>query len=466
MSGLFQGLEIGKRALATNQVWLQTIGHNVANVDTPGFSRQKVAVTTTYPQETTIGLIGSGVKATRIYQIRDEFLTQQYRSENKDVGEWTAQEKTLTQIESILNEPNDDSLGSLLDQFWSSWSDLAKPENVSSASARLNLVSVTNVLTDGLHTVYSKLEDMRKSIDTDVKMVVDEVNLLTGSIASLNKQIVSAEHGGETANDLRDQRALLIDELSNYVDVNTNQQKNGATTVYIGAMAIVEGDKSYNIDTKSSKSGNLTTSTIVWEGTSQVIKNVAGELKGLLETRDETIPGYLESLDELAATLVREINSRHSTGYDLNNNTGINFFDPTRVSAGNISLNIDVENNVDMIAAKQSDDPDAVGDNSNALAIAALKDALLMTNNTTTVSEYYSALLGAIGVDSANATRLRENHTLLLHQIENQRQSIQGVSLDEEMTQIIKYQQAYDAAARVITTMDEALDTVINYMGV
>jgi len=464
MAGLFQGLEIGKRALATNQVWLQTIGHNVANVNTPGYSQQKVRISTTYPQETNIGLIGSGVQATNVYQIRDAFLSQQYRAENKEVGEWTAQEKTLAQIESILNEPNDDSLGSMIDQFWSAWSDLAKPENVSSASARHNLVSVTNVLTDGIHTTYKKLEDMRKSIDSDVNRLVSEVNLLTSEIASLNRQIVSVEHGGEVANDLRDRQAMLIDELSAYVDVNTNRQKNGATTVYIGAMAIVDNDKSYNVDTVRNKSGNLATSNIVWEGTSQVIKNTAGELKGMLEIRDNTIPDYLAALDQLAATLVGEINSLHSTGYDLNNNTGINFFDPTHVSAGDISLNIDLENNVDMIAASQSDDPDAIGDNTNALAIAALKDSLLMSNGTTTVSEYYSALLGTIGVDSANATRLKENHSLLLNQIENQRQSVQGVSLDEEMTQMIKYQQAYDAAARIITTMDEALDTVINYM--
>ncbi|UCD17758.1 MAG: flagellar hook-associated protein FlgK, partial [Candidatus Zixiibacteriota bacterium] len=149
MSGLFQGLEIGKRALSASQLWLQTIGHNVANVNTPGYSRQRVRMITTHPDEHPVGPIGSGVKATSVYQVRDLFLSQQFRADNKALGEWTAREKTLAQIESVFNEPNDGSLSNLLDQFWNAWSDLSKPENVASTSARKNLIALTNVLTDG-----------------------------------------------------------------------------------------------------------------------------------------------------------------------------------------------------------------------------------------------------------------------------------------------------------------------------
>ncbi|MEP0829323.1 MAG: flagellar hook-associated protein FlgK [bacterium] len=460
MAGLFDGLEMGKRALATHQLSLNTVGHNISNVNTPGYTRQRVNTTTTYPQKIPSGLVGTGVKAVDIVQIRDLFLNRQFRENNKALGQWTSMEKTLTQIESIFTEPNRDSLSDLLDQFWTSWSDLAN--NPESMAARTALVEHTNLLTSGFNRLYRQMSDLSKSVDNDVVMTVQKVNDLAEEIASLNQQIARAELGGQKANDLRDKRDLLIDELSQYVDINSVEQKNNTATVYIGSLAIVEGVTSFKIGTRKTVAGETTASAIVWAGTTKEIKNLNGELLGMVETRDRILPDYMAKLDEMAQALISQVNSLHQTGFGLDGSTGLNFFDPLKNGAATIAINFSIAGNVNKIAASRGGE---VGDNLNALAIADLRYSQVLSRGTATLSEFYNSLIGELGIDSSKAQGLKENFELLLNQIENARQAVQGVSLDEEMAQMIKFQHAFDAAARVITTMDEALVTVIQDMG-
>jgi flagellar hook-associated protein 1 FlgK len=461
MAGLFDGLEMGKRALATQQLWLNTIGHNISNVNTPGYSRQRVLTSTTIPQELPVGMVGTGVTATAIHNVRDLFLNQQYRQENKALGNWTALEKTITQIESLFVEPNDESLGDQLNNFWTSWSELAN--NPESISARTALKEQTNLLTNTFHRIYNQMLDLRKSVDTDIQLTLENVNTLSGEIASLNQQISKSELGGQQANDLRDRRDYLIDQLSQYVDINATEQKNNTTTVYIGALAIVDGNQSFRLGTKKVSSGEMATSAIVWEGSNQKIKNLSGELKGLVETRDEILPRYMEALDDIASTLVSNVNALHRVGYGLDGSSGYNYFNAMYTGAANITIDSIVGNDVNKIAASTGGE---VGDNTNALAIADLRNSYTMARGTATINEYYNSLVGQVGVESSKATDLKESYEILVEQINNSRESVQGVSLDEEMANMIKYQNAFDAAARVITTMDQALDTVINGMGI
>lgn len=461
MAGLFSGLEMGKRALSTHQLWLNTIGHNISNVNTPGYSRQRVAISTSSPEEHYAGMVGTGVNATDIRNVRDLFLNKQYRDENKNLGQWTSREKMLTRVESIFMEPSADSLGDLMEKFWTGWMDLGN--NPESIAARTALMEQANLLTTGFHRRYDQLIELQKSIDIDIELIVNKVNSLADEIASLNGKISRTELGGYPANDLRDRRDLMIDQLSQFIDVNTSDQANGTTLVYVGALMIVDESDAIHMDTRESAGKGYVSSQLVWKGTAKPIQNYNGELKGLLEMRDKTIPQYMEDLDTLAETLVTEVNAVHSTGYDLNNTTGLNFFDENFLSAGNLRLSQDVTNNVTRIAASQSG---AVGDNSNAQAIADLRKSLFMTRGTATMEEFYNTIVGQVGIDTNKAIQLRENHTLLVEQLENARQSVQGVSLDEEMTQMIKYQHAFDAAARVITTVDQALEMVIMNMGI
>lgn len=462
MAGLFSGLEIGKRALSTHQLWLNTIGHNIANVNTPGYTRQRVAITSSDPFEHRLGPVGTGVRAVNINHIRDLFLGQQYRQDNKQLGRWNAMDKTLAQIEALFAEPSNESLGGLINEFWDSWSDLANnPEN---SGGRNSLKEKTNLLTTAFHRIYNRLNDLKNNVDEEISLTIEEVNIRTDEIASLNAKISRIESGGENANDLRDKRDLLIDELSEYVDVNMREMDNGQATVYIGSLAIVDGASAYRLDSYKTGAGASSISQIVWEGTTKSIKVLNGQFKGSIDLRDKVIPEYLKALDDMASAFVTSVNALHRTGYGLDGTTtGIDFFNSTRISAGDISLSGDIANDINNIAASLSGE---VGDNRNALAISDLRNSMLMSRGTSTISGFYQSLIGKIGVDTSKAQNLKEDFELLVAQTDNSRQSVQGVSLDEEMAQMIKYQHAFDAAARIITTMDQAMEVVISGMGV
>jgi flagellar hook-associated protein 1 FlgK len=461
MSGLFQGLEIGKRALLTHQLSMSVIGHNVANVNTPGYTRQRTLVTSAVPIETANYIIGNGVTARTVNQVRDLFLTSQFRRESKSLGQWTYLEKALGQIETFFAEPDDRGLGETLNKFWAGWLDLSN--NPESMAARSAVVSQANLLVNAFHTLDGQLREMRAAADVDVAARVGEINQYAAEIANLNRLVVSEELGQQKANDLRDQRDLLIDQLSQMVDVSTAEKANGAVTVYISGLAIVENADTFQIGTREVASDDQTRHEIVWKNTKSAVKITGGELKGLLDTRDAVIPDYLKQLDQLAGTIVRRVNEIHRAGTDLNGNTGMNFFNPAYVDAGTIQLQQEVADDPTRIGASLSGQP---GDNANALAISELRDRMTMAYGTTSVTEYYNTMISSVGVASHEAKTFKGNFEVLIQQIENSRQSVQGVSLDEEMAEMVKMQHAYDAAARLITFVDQALETLIHGMGV
>ncbi|MCK4574315.1 MAG: flagellar hook-associated protein FlgK [candidate division Zixibacteria bacterium] len=458
MAGLMQALETGKRSLLTTQLQLQTIGHNIANVNTPGFSRQRVTIRATRPSDLPIGSIGTGIEATDIQQIKDAFLIQQYRKESESLGEWQYKEKVLSQIETLFNEPGDNSISALLNDFWSSWSDLS-----TDMGNRTDILAKAESLSSGFYEMADQLNRLSEAIDREIDGMTGEINQITTEIASLNHQINSSELGGQSANDLRDRRDLLVDDLSGLVDVNAVEQSNGSLMVTIGAMAVVNDDNAVTITSRTTATATRLNHDLVWENTDVELKTAGGELKGMLDMRDKVIPEYMAQLDQMAQTIVVEVNQLHRTGYGANGSTGLNFFNMTNVNAMNMKINPLIVEDTSRIAASASGEP---GDRTIALAIADLQNQDFMSGNTATLSEYYASLIGTIGVDSKEAQSYTENYTLLLAQVDNARQSVQGVSLDEEMINLVKFQQAYDAAARVITAVDEALDTLIKGTGV
>ena len=461
MGGLFQGLEIGKRALLTHQLSMSIIGHNLANVSTPGYTRQRVNVASAMPIETANYNIGNGVTAENIVHIRDLFLTGQYRRENKSLGEWSYREKALGQVESLFNEPQDQGLGNVLNKFWSTWLDLSN--NPESTAARSAVVSQSKMLTNAFHSLDRQLQEMYVSADRDVAGAVNDINQQAHEIANLNRMIVSEELGGQTANDLRDQRDLLIDQLSQIVDINTADKANGSTTVYVGGLAIVENADTFEFATTVASSGQQAKYDIVWKGSSTRVKIKGGELKGILDTRDTLIPAYREKLDTLARTIVQQVNAVHQSGTGLDGRSGRTFFNSAFTSAGTIQLDNAVEQDPSAIAASLSGEP---GDNAVALSIADLRTKPLLSSGAATIGEFYDAVIGRVGIDSNEASTFKNNYEVLTRQIENSRQSVQGVSLDEEMAEMVRMQHSYAAAAKLITFIDQALEDLIHGMGV
>jgi len=349
----------------------------------------------------------------------------------------------------------------LLDSFWNSWQDLSV--NPDSSAARTAVKEQGTLLANAFQHMTGQLSEFQRSLDEDIQKSVQLVNNIAYQIAALNESISTAELSGHQANDLRDRRDYLVDQLSEYANVATIEQPSGNYRVLIGSMALVDGVDVAELETVVQNQGATIISEVRFVNSSARLDISNGKLAGLIETRDEVLVERMAELDELALAIVEKVNEMHRDGYGLNNFTGVNFFDDRTTGAADIKLDDLIIEDVGYIAASWNGEP---GDNSNALRIAGLRNDLTMRNGKATFGDYYNSIIGIVGIRTREAENLAINQESLVFHIENSRQSVEGVSLDEEMTNMIKYEHAYAAAARVITMMDEALNTVINGMGI
>jgi len=465
----FFGLEIAKRALFTHQHSLYVTGHNIANANTEGYSRQRGIHAATYPQfsyslnrPTFAGITGTGVEMQEIRRMRDQFIDRDFRNENQIFGEWETKRDILQKIEYIFNEPSDSGIRSVLDEFWNSFQELSKnPEN---PTVRAVVHQRGIALAETINHTYTQFKELQMQVNEAIDVKVKEINSLSLQIADLNDQILKTEATGDNANDLRDRRDLLVDQLSKIVKLYVDEDNNGMYTISVTGAALVTG-KYYNpieFDVTD------ITSVITFTDLGYNLVTDGGELKGLLEMRDNALPYYMKGLEDIAQALMDEINPIHSTGFGLGDAsvdptlTGNDFFIS---GTGNnlIELNpaLDV---LERIAAASSNN--TPGDGSNALLIAQLKQKKIATLANGTFDDYTKSLISALGVDTQEAIRMTDNQQLLLTQIENRRESVSGVSLDEEMSNMIKFQHGYNSAARMVTAIDEMLEVVVNKMGI
>ncbi len=461
MYGINVGLEIGKRALLAQQYSLNITGHNIANVNTPGFTRQQAVLNSTNPMRSALGSFGTGVEITDIRRLRSVFLDQQFREESQTMGKWQTLEQGWSQVERIYNEPSETGFSTVLDDFWNSWQDLST--NPDSQAARVSVKEQASLVINAFHQFSNQLEDFTTSVDNDIVKSVGYINNMADQVAALNESIATSELTGNTANDLRDRRDYLIDELSNYVNVDTIEQSNGNFTVLVGSMALVDGNQVNSLRVEVTEQGSRTVKEVMFTGSSATPNINNGQLAGLMELRDEVLVERQIELDQLAVELVGKINELHREGYGLDGGKGRDFFDSSTTGAEDIELDILIEENDNYVAASLNGE---VGDNSNALKIAGLRTSLTMNGGTASFGDFYNAIVGTVGVRTSEAANISANQKTLVFNIETDRQSVEGVSLDEEMTNMIKFEHAYSAAARVITAMDNALDTIINRMAV
>lgn len=473
----FQGLEIVKTGLFVSQQALDLTGHNIANANTPGYTRQVLDMSSIAPP-TTFGMydqwgkaIGGGVSIQDIRQIRNQFLDNQYRRENKFLGEWETKSETLSAIEDIFNEPSDSGINTVLNDFFNSLQELSK--NPESLTVRAEVRERGIALANTFNTVYQHLYDKESELNSTILSDVAEINSYADRISKLNNEIYRFELTGQTANDLRDQRNLLVDQLSKLVNITTYEDSNGNFRIDIAGQALVDGQNAFTMSVDN-------TGTVKWDLAGTPVNPSSGILKGLLDMRDgdgtngvKGIPYYMEEWNKLAYNIAQSINSVHKAGYGLDGSTGTSFFtdfgayDPTVQYAKQIQVDSSIlaSDGLQKIAA--ATDPNALpGDNTNALNLIALRDQSIAGLDGATFDDFANSLISNLGVDAQQANMMQQNQDTMVKQIDLNRQSVSGVSLDEEMTNMIKYQQSYNASARMITTMDELLDTLINRMGV
>lgn len=626
MGSTFSGLGTMVRGLSTQQAAQNTMGHNIANANTPGYSRQRVNMVTTYPQTVYGGngsyQLGTGSTVQSVTRIRDAFTDKQMWAQLNTLGYATTKSDALARVEDVYREPTDLGLQALMDQFWSAWKTVA--DNPADLGGRTVLRERGVTLANAIQSANTDLNTIISDINATIKLKIDRVNEISDEILALNKQISRIEMGGlDHANDLRDRRDLLVDELSQLAGARVVEDSKGNYIVQAGGATLVDATNVTKLTYKTDASNlepmdpdyGFVRTTIVADspGPEQLINFSGGEIKGYIESRDVSAKDQLDTLSTMSKFLLTEFNLIHRDGYGRDDSTEYNFFgaqqtatpaDDNYAEAANwfalfgtatptdgdwikaLSVNRDLFDEVsglDRIAAKTSDttdlsisqsnaatgaatvggsysgsqtkmfrvtiagvdasgrvisanyetstdggttwsapapatatttsdpylftlsdnmtiriatDPDnsagvgtatysftvsqgyASGDNALRLAEAMRSDVRDVINSIdaaftdftfgegVSLNSYYGSRIGTLGVQAEEAIAMVERQELVVSQVEVWRQSVSGVNMDEEMTDMIRFQKAYNAASRVVTAIDEMLDKLINSTGV
>jgi len=458
MSNIIGLLDIGRGALLAHQKAISITGHNIANVNTPGYSRQRVILATSPGMTSMPGQMGTGVRASDIQRIYDQFLGSQINTESYNQGKWEAQKSSLERVEIIFDETTGFGLNQAMGDFFNALQDLAN--NPAGHTERQVLLAKSEIMTETFNKISSDLNQLQNDLDSNIEGTVIEINTIAGEISDLNFKIGDIEKSGQNANDLRDKRDLYLKELSSMIDISTFEGNDGQVTVSVGSgTPLVQPPYAFSLSTATNASGHENVLWVNRDGSTVDITNdiSGGKLKGWIDVRDVAIENYKTSLDNLASSMITEVNNLHTGGFDLNSVAGVNFF--TGSLASDISVNPVIAGDVNLIAASGTGAP---GDNSNAIAIANLQNSLLMSGGTATYDDFYNSLVSDVGIAVRSAHVNYDHQTAMVSSLDNYRESIAGVSLDEEMVNLVKFQHAYDAAAKLISTVDEMLNTVMN----
>lgn len=462
MGSLFYGLNIARNALRAQTSALNVAAHNIANANTPGYSRQQIHLSSLSDfggggiRMGSLLKIGSGVEAKQVSRVRFALLDEIFRNENQNLNFNIKTESLLHQIELLFDEPSDRSLAGIMNDFFNGWLEITNaPQNM---AARQSLYGIAQEMTNRFKRIYNALIIMREDVDTEIAAIPKQINAISSEIADLNVAIRKSESQGGIANDLRDKLDKLIDDLSEFANVRAVSQKDGTTTILVGSKVVVDHD-TYNelssITTLVDEMGLKKTTIVSEDGTEYVPQY--GKLGALVNLRDNILINLMEGLNKLAEAIVTTINFDHRIGYGLDGVNERNFFEPNKTKAFNIEVSGDIKDVTNIAASSDG----AKGDNTNALNINELKNRKVVDGNFT-LHEFYNGFIANLGVMAREAKSGRINEELLVSQIDNSRESIKGVSIDEELVYMIQTQRIYQSAARIIVIMDKLLEEVIN----
>lgn len=480
MAGLFGVIDVAKRGIAASSYGVRTTGHNIANVGTPGYSRQRTVVEATLPQQTGVGMLGTGVDVISVERITDGFVQSQLLRHGSLYGASDAQARALAQVEELLAERDGVGLASALDAFYDAWSDLAAAATPGAPIERAQVRSAGQALADALHGMDGQLRDQMSAVNREIEGLVPEVNRLTGEIRDLNVEIARLEVN-QPANDLRDRRDQALAELAALVDVRTFEDERGRLSVTLAnGLALVEGgfqrelgvvaDPANPFDPTFSRI-EYRDGTVAFDVTDQI---GAGRIGGLLRVRDDHLPTAIRSLDTVAFNLAESVNAVHAAGVGLDGTTGNFFQAPAAVedAARGLALDPAILASLDAIAAGLTN---AASDNRNALALAALRDTAAPltlpgdplgspSGPTRTLLEHVATVVADVGMRSRAFASARTQEEGLLETLQNRRDEISGVSLDEEVTHLVELQAAFRANSRVISVVDRLLEDVLSIL--
>ncbi len=467
---IFGMFNVARTALITQQKALDITANNIANVNTEGYSRQRLNMEQNEPVRYEGGTLSTGVRANRVIQrIYDRFLTAQIADAAASKGRWDAQLETLEKAELMFDEASGYGLNDAMAEFWNSWQDVAN--NPSGYTERATLMANAEYMTEVFNKLSRDLTQVRTDSDISIMGAVNDINTLTDEIATLNLKIAEVEAGSlHSANEFRDERDLKLKELAGLIDVNSFEDADGFLTITTAAgHTLVDRTQSWNLSAQPDTL-NDGLHDIYWvssNGTPQEITDSisTGKLKGWLEARDSTIPDYLSRLDDMAVAMANAVNTQHANGLDLNGNNGLNFFAAT-TGADDIAVNSAISADVNLIAAALDDPNPALaesppGGNGNALAMVDIQSRLLMSTSTATIDDFYNGLVSDVGRFVSQASINADHQETVSLQLNTYREEVSGVNMDEEMVNMVQFQSAYSAAAKLVTTVDEMLQAII-----
>lgn len=469
MSTMSNILGTARMAIYAHQTAMQVTSHNIANAETPGYSRQRVELTPSTPQRMPFGNLGTGVRVVDVAQVRDPLLDASFRRESAQAAGFGMRRDLLGQLEGVFAEPEARGFATSLDQFWNSWSDLANDPTSSTAREVVKQRGAQVALT--LNGFTTRLDELTADAGARLGASVRELNALTATVGELNVQIVATEVSGRTAGDLRDQRNVALDRIAQLAPVQVIPRANGSVAVSVNGQNLVDGDTVRALTTVNGPPNVR----LAFAGSTQPLQDLgSGELASLVQVINVDVPAARARLDAFAGSLVAEVNARHATGWSPGREpvtppatvppgwtgSGVAFFDPTATTAATLRLSDDVQASRDNIAAGRV--YGGTGDNTLALDLGRLRELAVPVGATSlALGTHFRETVTGVGREVQAADASATVFETLATQTDTRRQSVAGVSTDEELIALMRHQQAYVAATRIVSAVDEMTQALL-----
>lgn len=446
-------LSIARSALAIQQRSVDVASHNIANASTDGYRRQRLEISTAEPLRTPLGTLGRGVTSDGITRARDRFLDSSFRQESGLQGRFDTMKQLLGTVEGIVDDTDGRGLGGGLDDLLNAFSDLAN--DPSNAAARTLVRESAQALVERFHGAADRLNGVSQDVLARMQDATTEANNYGAQIADLNRQIVASAKG-VAAPDLEDRRDQLIDQLSQLVDVQVVEHANHSVGIVAGGALLVDGVQHATLEVRSLATGGYGVGVA---GTGATVAVASGRLKALRDLSATTIPALQRQLDGFASAVVNEVNAVHRTGTTVGGVGNTDFFDASGLTADSITLAAPIRQSVAAIAAGTTGSP---GDGSVALKLAALRSTGVASGQGQTLGEVFRGVVTTVATLTRVAEQGSASQDTLVASVVAQRSSVSDVSVDEEMVSLIRGQQAYAAASKIVTAADEMMQSILD----
>jgi flagellar hook-associated protein 1 len=468
-------MDVGRRGMAVSQAALNTTSHNIANKTTEGYSRQRVDIETNPAVDSGNHRMGTGSKVGAISRTNSPWLERQIEREGSEFSFLDSKAGALSRLEGVMNEQSIKGLNNAISEFFNSFREVAN--NPESAVPRTQVRETARQLIRNFQDASSQIKSVETELNKNVEASISEVNSMATEIAKMNEKIMQVEISGADANDERDKRDMLVKKLSEKIDISyAEDSKTGMINVNAGKTAVlVAGTSATSMKSHFSPDGSAQIFTqpggdggAEFDVTEQFKR---GSVGAALDVRSGTVANMLNNLDDLAYSIASEVNTIHAEGFDRYNQQGVDFFDlgtkydddgniTGEFSIDSLKINKQIDKDVGRIAVASK--PNAPGDNTVANAIHSLQFKTVMANGKNTFDDFYNQKVAEVGLLAKQTNSELESQRFSMGQLKNMRESLSGVSIDEEAAKMIEFQKSFEASARMIKVADEMFDTILN----